>query len=424
MRFSSISIKNFKSFDSFKVNLEGFNVVVGPNAAGKSNFIQAFKFIRDIAVYGLENAIYMQGGPDYLCNFSTGSDLIEFSYSIDAGMKLGIWKKTSKGMFGGRFNNIRHSFSIRFDEQNGFEVESDKLVNQFEIFRIEETNGRLEEKESMGKMEVSVTKKGGKYDVQYAKPAKIDMDVAGLLGFSPGNTYTPPKTHADKNLIIESEVFGLLNLPLRKQLLSRIAIYDFDTKLPKQATTFLGKAELEENGENLAIVLRKILSDQSRRQTMFNLLNDILPFVEELEVDKFFDKYLQIMMKEKYGASRPIPASMMSDGTIMTVLLIIALYFENRPLLIFEETARRLHPQLISGIIEMMKEASQSKQIVLSTHNPEIVKYAGVENLFFVSRNEQGFSKLSRPHQKEEVKTFLQNEIGIEELYIQNLLGA
>jgi hypothetical protein len=52
-----------------------------------------------------------------------------------------------------------------------------------------------------------------------------------------------------------------------------------------------------------------------------------------------------------------------------------------------------------------------------------VVKHASLEHLLLVSRDPEGFSVLSRPADKEEVRTFLENEIGIEELYIQNLLG-
>ena len=69
-----------------------------------------------------------------------------------------------------------------------------------------------------------------------------------------------------------------------------------------------------------------------------------------------------------------------------------------------------------------MKDASQKKQIIATTHNPEIVKHAGLDNILLVSRDEEGFSRVSRPAGTEEVKTFLENEIGIEELYVQNLL--
>jgi len=71
----------------------------------------------------------------------------------------------------------------------------------------------------------------------------------------------------------------------------------------------------------------------------------------------------------------------------------------------------------------MMKDASQKKQIIVTTHNPEIVKYAGLDNILLVSRDKNGFSKISRPIDKEEIRTFLEH-IGIEELYVQNLLRA
>ncbi len=71
----------------------------------------------------------------------------------------------------------------------------------------------------------------------------------------------------------------------------------------------------------------------------------------------------------------------------------------------------------------MMKESSAGKQIMITTHSTEVVKHAAIEDLLLVSRDTEGFSVISRPADKEEVRTFLENEIGIEELYIQNLLG-
>jgi hypothetical protein len=46
----------------------------------------------------------------------------------------------------------------------------------------------------------------------------------------------------------------------------------------------------------------------------------------------------------------------------------------------------------------------------------------GLENLLLIYRDKEGFSHISRPADKIEVKTFLEQEIGIEELYVENLL--
>jgi hypothetical protein len=69
-----------------------------------------------------------------------------------------------------------------------------------------------------------------------------------------------------------------------------------------------------------------------------------------------------------------------------------------------------------------MKDATKNKQIILTTQNPEMVKYSELSDILLVTRNKDGFSSISRSVEKIEVKTFLENEIGIDELYEQNLL--
>ena len=44
MAIKRIKVSNFKSFDAVDLELSKFNMVIGANASGKSNFIQAFKF--------------------------------------------------------------------------------------------------------------------------------------------------------------------------------------------------------------------------------------------------------------------------------------------------------------------------------------------------------------------------------------------
>jgi predicted ATPase len=202
----------------------------------------------------------------------------------------------------------------------------------------------------------------------------------------------------------------------------RFSIYDFDPKLPKKATPITWKAVLEEDGSNLAIVLKNILENKNKERKFSNLVKDLLPFVDDLDVEKFADKSLLFKLREIYTKKQYLPSPLISDGTINITALIIALYFDKKPLTIIEEPERNIHPSLISKVIGMMKDVSQKKQIIVTTHNPEMVKHAGLENILLISRNKEGFSVISRPHEKEIVKTFLRNELGIEELYVQNLL--
>ena len=72
MSIKKITATNFKSFEKLEVKPGKFNVPIGANASGKSNFIQILKFLRDITNHGLDNAISMQRGIKYLRNINIG----------------------------------------------------------------------------------------------------------------------------------------------------------------------------------------------------------------------------------------------------------------------------------------------------------------------------------------------------------------
>ncbi|NYT05735.1 MAG: ATP-binding protein [Methanomicrobiales archaeon] len=201
-----------------------------------------------------------------------------------------------------------------------------------------------------------------------------------------------------------------------------VALYDFDPKLAKRAAPIAGRAELEPDAGNLAIVLRRILADPGKKQMLAAFTAELLPFVEAFGVGEA-DRALVTTVRETYTGTALIPASLVSDGTINVTALIVALYFGEKPVIVLEEPERNIHPFLISKIIDMMHEVPErfGTQLMVTTHNPEFVKYAGMEHLFLISRDEHGFSRISRPSEKEELQAFLAT-MGIEELYVQNLL--
>lgn len=64
MIISRLLLKNWKNFKEIDVPLRNRAFVVGPNASGKSNFLDVFRFLRDIAKPGggLQNAVLDRGG--------------------------------------------------------------------------------------------------------------------------------------------------------------------------------------------------------------------------------------------------------------------------------------------------------------------------------------------------------------------------
>jgi predicted ATPase len=179
---------------------------------------------------------------------------------------------------------------------------------------------------------------------------------------------------------------------------------------------------LKKDGSNHALVLAYLIQDKEKKQTLFNLLSYIFPFFKELEIRKVFENYIQLWMKEKYDKEAWIPSFLLSDGTIHVLAIIIALFFDDSKIVFIEEPDRYLHPYLISALVELMKDASRNKQIFITTHNPEVLRHIDKEDILLVSRDKNGFSKISRPANKKKIKTFLKNDLGMAELFIDNIL--
>jgi predicted ATPase len=418
MKIKSIRIANFKSFRDCTIELNDFNIIIGANASGKSNFVQIFRFIKDIQKHGLENAISLQGGIEYLRNNNIGASqdfLLEIIFLPEPSTR-GVQDR-----IGIQTSEVIYKFAIEFYKRKiGIKsIKEDNLTLKVNLVRIVQKKG-LEnqyEKVEEGEMILTNSSKGLVFKNSFSQQDLIDVgNIIPLI-------FLKEKLKSN-SLLLETPFLRWLLSPIIIEQLGSIGIFDFDPKLPKKATPITGKVELDEDGGNLAIVLKKILEDNENKRKLANIIKDLLPFISELDVEKFADKSLMFTLKEIYSKkAHYLPASFISDGTINIIALVIALYFDKAALAIIEEPERNIHPHLISRVVEMMKEASHNKQIIVTTHNPEIVKYADLKDIILISRQDDGFSCVSRPADLETVKAFLENEIGIEELYVQNLLG-
>jgi predicted ATPase len=404
MSIKKIKISNFKSFKDVEVELGNFNVFIGANASGKTNFIQIFRFLRDLAIHGLENAISLQGGIDYLRNMNL-KDKNEFSLEVvldDEGLPQAVsalWDFLEKEELKIKVYETIYKIVIKFTgKKQNFKPIENKVIEKFYVFK-------SESKEKIDEGEIISSE---------LKVENIDLKRENQLV-------------REKLLRMKKLLNDLLKFFKPYDFFKNILICDFDPKLSKKAIPISGKLELEEDGSNLAIIIKNIISNKDNRKRLLKLVNYVLPYVEGFDIEKLADKSIILKLKEKYNKSMNLPSSFISEGTINIIGLIVALFFDKRNIVIIEEPERNIHPHLISKIVDIMKDVAtnptEKKQIIITTHNPEIVKHAGLENLFLVSRDKEGFSVVSKPKDKLSVKIFLE-KFGIDELYIDNLLEA
>ncbi len=88
MRFTQLKLKNWRNFTHVELALTDRLFIAGPNASGKSNLLDAFRFLRDIAKGGggLKEAVSIRGGLTKLrCLAARGDPDVELEVGLQDG---------------------------------------------------------------------------------------------------------------------------------------------------------------------------------------------------------------------------------------------------------------------------------------------------------------------------------------------------
>lgn len=438
MSIANVKVSNFKSFKKIDLDIDNFNIIIGTNASGKSNFVSIFKFIKDIVLYDLDNAISMQGGLEYLTNRNIGPSK-DLSFQFSSNDEYKYIRHAKSGNIGIKILQTIYSFSIKISEDmNSYSIVKDTLNFKCDFIKLEmpRKSERIiqelmfnnkypqpRETDKISSGEIIISKIKDQVDVA-VKDSPLERDEILPAYLRDIMMETPFSNSNMKDYLLIESPWSIIPIKWRG-IFDNFSNYDFDPRLCKRAALITGKFDLEEDGNNLSIVLKHILENERKRELFFNLLKQILPFIEDINVDHFIDKSIIFKLKETYSEEY-IAASFISDGTINIIALILALYFEEKtskyPLIIFEEPERNMHPKLMSSIVSTIKDVSDEKQIIITTHNPGILKNTELNSILFISRDNNGFSKISRPRDNQEIKYFLKNNIGIEELFLNDLI--
>lgn len=95
LRFTRVKLRNWRNFRAVDVALGERAFLVGPNASGKSNFLSALRFLRDVAkpTGGLSTALDFQGGfPAIRCLHARDPSDVEFDVDVGTDQQPKLWR--------------------------------------------------------------------------------------------------------------------------------------------------------------------------------------------------------------------------------------------------------------------------------------------------------------------------------------------
>ena len=337
----SISLKNLLSYGSEGVTLElePLNVLIGPNASGKSNLVEALGLLaatpRDFLVP------FREGGgafADWLWKGSVKSPIASMAVVVDgAGMGPGP-----------AIERLAYLIS--------FTVSDDRL----RIVK-ESLAGDGKRILDRGPLEVNIGPSAGLLaalpDPKQIARTKIDQQQS-LLSQIRDPIYYRELTFVGDQLgrmsFFRGWPFGHQNMLRRAQ----------DVNLPDDF--------LLEDAANLGLVINDLQNQPETKRLLLERFQQLYEGVADITT-KVRGGTIQVLVHEK-GLRNPVPASRLSDGVLHYLcLLAVLLHPEPPPLICIEEPELGLHPDVIPKIAKLLIDASQRAQLVVTTHSESLV---------------------------------------------------
>lgn len=136
--------------------------------------------------------------------------------------------------------------------------------------------------------------------------------------------------------------------------------------------TDLPNDQLLEDNSNLGLVLNRLARNHESKQRMLDALQAIYEGVTDFHVNVEYGT-VQVFLQER-GGKLAMPATRLSDGTMRYLCLLAILCDPDPPPLIcIDEPELGLHPDVIHSLANLLREASERTQLIVTTHSDGLV---------------------------------------------------
>lgn len=385
-----LKLKHWKSFDEATLYIDPLTIIIGTNASGKSNALDALTFLHRLsrgvtvtqAISGDLSLPALRGGLEWVSlhphkQFTLEvitdgkNDKQEYRYCLDIeiqGAKAFVRKEALLT------RTLLPADASKQAEQILFETHRETATQTGVVMTIPSDSST---------------------DTANNVPLILHTDRLALLQ---AESLLPANTLANTRV---SDAIRYLLTQLR-------SIFVFDP-IPSHMRDYAQLSDkLASDGSNIAGVLADL--DTSQKQAVEQTLTDYLSVLPEKDIQKVWTEKVgrsgadaMLYCEEAWTSTKTheIDARGMSDGTLRYLGILTALLTrEPGSLLVIEEVDNALHPSRAQALLDMLKTlgAKRGIDVVVTTHNPALLDAAGVRMLPFITvahRDDlSGFSEL------------------------------
>lgn len=344
MYISRIKLYNWKNFHDCEVSLSERCFVIGANATGKSNFLDAIRFLRDIVKQGggLQSAVDQRGG-------------ISKIRSLSARKRTDVYIEVELSENGGAVPKWKYALDL-VNSGGGIKKQT-VLVNREYVYNC------ATQQEVLNR-----TSNAPDEDAETQKYTHIEQPTANIAFREIKDTFLtteylnviPQFVRASDSVVFSSgkeDYYG-------RNFLSRLALLNSKTR-----DKYL-----------------KIISE---------VLADAVPQLVNLTFSKDNKGIPHIEATYRHWRARGSKQNeqMFSDGTIRLIGFLFAM-LDGTGIILLEEPETNLHNAIVSAIPEFIARVQRSKgrQVIVTTHSYEILSNNGIrsEELVILKPSDEG----------------------------------
>ncbi len=396
MDVTAVRFEAFKSLYGVSCDLDHLTVLTGPNGSGKSNVVEALHFLGEVYAHGLEFAVSRAGGYDNIAHRRTRRAKRPVSVMVEVTVTAADIQRS-----GARFlrtnAEVPNDFLLKYRHTFAMKTAGQRLSEDFTV-----SADRIEISDKQDRLIASVTSgqdgnDGNPHISTWASRAALrDPLIDELiqpLGDKRFKQYGMRRPFQRTSLVSDEMYYAAL-LYMVKRALAGTRVFQLSPYQCRGSGVSTPNAVLERHGENLpgaADHLRR--NDRDGWRQVQSAMRTILPALVSIDIVHTEDRRLALQLRE-HGVGRAWNTGEVSDGTIQTLALLIALYDRRNPLLVIEEPENSVHPWILRRFLDLAK-AAPGKQIVMTTHSPVLLNYVDPEIVRLV-RMRNGRSEVSR----------------------------
>jgi len=396
-----LQAKNFRMLRSNSVALQPYQVLVGQNATGKSTFLNALQFISDVVKHGVRYPVELIAASFYDLCFDPGEPLsLALKFSLPDSGTLEQW--------------LRYEIQIGITEERGLQVLRENL------FLLPPGHQPEGEPASPVHDEKEIPRHWKR--VIYRKGENASLSPIG------------PQSHFVFRLPADQAALGSLlpeYFPLalvgQEILRNGIRTLQLDATQMRGVSPPGSESRIAVDGSNLPHVIRAF---KLRDPVLFDQwVRHIALAVEGLEsVDVWErpeDRSLVLRVRFAGEHQEPVPAWMLSDGTLRLMALTLVSYAAteaDQETYLIEEPENGLHPLAIQVVHETLSKPPAGSQVLCATHSPIFLAQTDLEHALVFRRAPQGYASVRRASEIPELKEWA-GRVNLADLFVTGVLA-